>query len=118
MKTLIYDAPPQSTLTLPDTGTEVTGGQTFVVDDTAAEELLTNPHLRYGVKEADVDPSRMTRSELDEFAARHGVQNPGSYSSKTALLEALESHPGSPDNPIVVETQDEDDDDQEPDSSD
>lgn len=57
------------------------------VDDPAPEpeaeptETVTDPE--------PVDLDTMTRAELNDFAADHGIDDPASYPNKAALIEAI-----------------------------
>lgn len=44
----------------------------------------------------DFKPNTVTREQLEEFAAKAGVESPEEYDNKTALFDAIEDAGGMP----------------------
>lgn len=45
-------------------------------------------------EDAPPDPARLSRSDLEAYAASLGIENPGDYANKDQLLEAVRSQTG------------------------
>lgn len=54
-------------------------------------KIVADPPTGYDVPEIDAPkPQEMTRTDLNEFAAKAGVADPASFANKAALLAAVE----------------------------